>query len=87
MAQEHVAAVLVSVKTYPSPSDKHGETACVAGGTARSRITRVGSPVPDEVPAGRLGPAVQDEIIEILVTPRADPRIRGRSRWLRSRAI
>lgn len=26
-----VATVMVTVKTYPSPSDKHGETVCVAG--------------------------------------------------------
>lgn len=30
MAQE-IATVLVTVKTYPSPSDKYGETVCVAG--------------------------------------------------------
>lgn len=28
---EEIATVLVTVKTYPSPSDKYGETVCVAG--------------------------------------------------------
>lgn len=28
---ETIASVLVTVKTYPSPSDRHGETVCVAG--------------------------------------------------------
>lgn len=31
MIGEETATVLVTVKTYPSPSDKYGETVCVAG--------------------------------------------------------
>jgi hypothetical protein len=31
MIGEEIATVLVTVKTYPSPSDKYGETVCVAG--------------------------------------------------------
>lgn len=31
MFDEQLATVLVTVKTYPSPSDKYGETVCVAG--------------------------------------------------------
>ena len=31
MLDEQIATVLVTVKTYPSPSDKYGETVCVAG--------------------------------------------------------
>lgn len=30
-AQPEIAQVLITVKTYPSPSDKYGETVCVAG--------------------------------------------------------
>ena len=31
MVGEETAKVLVTVKTYPSPSDRYGETVCVAG--------------------------------------------------------
>ena len=74
---DETATVLVTVKTYPSPSDRYGETVCVAG-------VRLDRGVPEWVRLYPMKFRLVDyeqqfkkyEIIEIPLTPRGteDPR-------------